>query len=247
MRTLTALIAVAALAVACKKKEEAPASVAPVPKSPAPVQMAAPVEKPAPAPMEAAPMAEEPMKTAEKPMKAVEEPQFISSHAAAPAPVVTMRPVHSSRPVRSSSRPTPENPPPVMKEEPMAVSIVPGIADTGTTAEEPPPAVKKEPSTSTSGLYPSGAPASLRSFMQRRQSKVESCFRKALATGRMLGGTRYMVTIGCKADAGRLSITGVGGSASQVSTFKRCVSRLGGTYADTAFSRNWTFTMHLIP
>ena len=255
MRIFILLIAVTAMFVSCKKKES-PKSDKPVKKfasagtSSAQVASMAPEKAVAPAPVEPEMKAPE---VKPEPVMAEPKPRVISSHASDTAPAM-------ATPVMSATKPA--TPLPVKKSttrvvkrtvmaEPVAEkkpsrSIVPGV-DVMAPAVEPKSFTPKVPSTSTSGLYPPGAPPALRSFMRRRRAKVESCFKKALATGRMGSAAKYTVVVHCSASTGKLSIKNVSGDAARIGSFKRCVQRIGGTYDETSFARAWKFTMHLIP
>ncbi|MBU1239738.1 hypothetical protein KKF84_13095 [Myxococcota bacterium] len=247
MKNVIYLFSLVVVLGGCKKKEEAKAPVinkAPVvaPKVASEPAMTLPPAEPqmkpeAPAPVEMAPD--------------VEPPKVISSHVVTENPKTpAMAPDRVNPPVKSVPAAMRVRKPkePVEKPvEPKRVSIVPGVSDAMTPLAVPPPLIKKIPTTATSGLYPFGAPAALRTFMQRRQAKVESCFRKALSTGRMTDNNKYTVVVHCSASEGKLTISNVGGSAARISSFKRCVSRLSGTYNEKTFARSWKFTMHLLP
>jgi hypothetical protein len=121
----------------------------------------------------------------------------------------------------------------------------------------PPDLVKKDPDTTpakkkivkivTSGLYPSGSPSILKKFMRRGKAKVESCFKRSLAQGRLGAESKYTVVVHCTASSGKVKVTNVTGSASSVGSFKRCVKRIGGKYGDADFGKSWSFIMHLLP
>lgn len=128
----------------------------------------------------------------------------------------------------------------------MGLSIVPSSPDTKVLPDSS-SFTKRGGATQTSGLAPAGAPSSLRSLMRRRKARVERCFRKAIAQGRMVSTSKYTVVVHCQAKSGKLKILNVSGDAAQVGSFKRCVKRAGGKFQDTTFSKSWKFTMHLIP
>jgi len=195
--------------------------------------------------------------------KPPEKPLTPPEATAMPPETQVTPPVTPVSPPETDLKPidTPPPPPEERKVTPVTLPMV--VPDYGIPAMRRPmePAVPREapmyggpgldrPTVSASGLVPGDAPQDVRRALQAFPYMISSCFQQAHTKGLVgkTGDLRVTVSLA----AGRLTVTGLGGSLAGAATFADCVkARIGGRTMGSsdearAYSKNWTFGVQII-